>query len=177
MGANPVTNWGEQEAVNLAQSRLTLRVPIVCCRYGQKTSRSSSSFQLWIVAMGSARIAPTAAPSASERSSESRLRLVRGLVMSPPLHVPYFGRAEKEYRNRCVVRLQVLGLGCRPSRPARLPRFSPRVLNRVEAPSPPWVPPPGLQRLRRAHSAPCKATEPPRRTDKRGWAKCVQICC
>ena len=114
MGANPVTNWGEQEAVNLAQSRLTLRVPIVCCRYGQKTSRSSSSFQLWIVAMGSARIAPTAAPSASERSSESRLRLVRGLVMSPPLHVPYFGRAEKEYRNRCVVRLQVLAVELPP---------------------------------------------------------------
>ncbi len=147
MGANPVTNWGEQEAVNLAQSRLTLRVPIVCCRYGQKTSRSSSSFQLWIVAMGSARIAPKAAPSASERSSESRLRLVRGfefLCMESSFARPVFRSCEKEYRNRCVVRLQVLGLGCRPSRPARLPRFSPRVLNRVEAPSPPWVPPPGL---------------------------------
>ena len=28
--------------------------------------------------------------------------------MSTPLHVPYFGRVEKEYRNRRVVRLQVL---------------------------------------------------------------------
>lgn len=143
---------------------MSLRVPIVCCRYGENWSRSSSSFQLWIVAMGSARIAPTAAPSASERSSESRLRLVRGLVMSSPLHVPYFGRAEKEYRNRRVVRLRVLGvlgLGCRPSQKARLPRFSPRVLNRAEAPSPPWVPPPGLQWLRRAHSAPFKPSYRP----------------
>lgn len=85
--------------------------------------------------MGSARIVPRAAPSVSERSSESRLRLVWGLFIGPPLHVPYFGRAEKEYRNRCVVQLQVLGLGCRPSRPARLPWFSPRVLNRAETPA------------------------------------------
>lgn len=86
--------------------------------------------------MGLARIAPTAAPSASESSSESRLRLVWGrgvLFMDSSLHVPYFGRAEKEYRNRRVVRLQMLGLGCRPSRTARLPRYSPRVLNRAEA--------------------------------------------
>lgn len=115
-----------------------LRVPIVCRRYRQKTSRSSSSFQLWIVAIGSASIAPKAAPSVSESSSESRLRLVWGrgaLFIDSSLHVPYFGRAEKEYRNRRVVQLQALGLDCSPSCPARLPRFSPRVLNRAEAPS------------------------------------------
>ena len=82
--------------------------------------------------MGSARIAPTAAPSASERSSESRLRLVRGLVIFLP-STAVFRSCEKEYPNRRVVRLQVLGLGCRPSRPARLPRCSLRVLNRAEA--------------------------------------------
>ena len=122
---------------------VSLRVHKVCRRYGQKTSRSSSSFQLWIVAIGSARIAPKVAPSVSERSSESRLRLVRGfgfLCMDISFARPYFGRAEKEYPNRRVVRLQVLGLGCCPSRPARLPRFSLRVLNRAEALSPPWVP-------------------------------------
>ena len=96
---------------------MSLRVPIVGCRYGQKTSRSSSSFQLWIVAMGSARIAPKAAPSASERSSENRLRLVWGrgvLFMDSSLHVPYFGRTDKEYRNRCVVRLQGLAVELPP---------------------------------------------------------------
>ena len=101
----------------MAYVPVSLRVPIVCCRYGQKTSRSSSSFQLWIVAMGSARIAPKAAPSASERSSENRLRLVWGrgvLFMDSSLHVPYFGRAEKEYRNRRVVRLQVLAVELPP---------------------------------------------------------------
>ena len=34
--------------------------------------------------------------------------------MSPPLHVPYFGRAEKEYRNRRVVRLQALAVELPP---------------------------------------------------------------
>lgn len=81
--------------------------------------------------MGLASIAPTAAPSASEHSSESRLRLVRGLVIVLPCTVVFRSR-EKEYPNRRVVQLQVLGLGCRPSRSARLPRCSPRVLNRAE---------------------------------------------
>ena len=96
---------------------VSLRVHKVCRRYGQKTSRSSSSFQLWIVAIGSARIAPKVAPSVSERSSESRLRLVRGfgfLCMDISFARPYFGRAEKEYRNRRVVRLQVLAVELPP---------------------------------------------------------------
>ena len=84
--------------------------------------------------MGLASIAPAAAPSASEHSSESRLRLVRGLVIVPPRTV-VFRSCEKEYPNRRVVRLQVLGLGCRPSRPARLPRCSPRVPNRQKPPA------------------------------------------
>lgn len=140
------------------------------------------------MAIGSASIAPTAAPSASEHSSESRLRLVRGCTKkseTPSAGTPPFGPPEKWFRPsagtvppECPqrgVRLQVLGLGCRPSRPARLPRFSPRVLNRAEAPSPPWVPLASVQRLRRAHSAPCGAVTPPCRPDKRGRVGCTQM--
>ncbi|MBK4142143.1 ribbon-helix-helix protein, CopG family [Corynebacterium macginleyi] len=119
-----------RQAIEIHVKRVNLKHDRQSAEKTPRSRRSRSSAQPWIVAMGLASIAPTAALSASEGSSESRLRLVRGLVISPP-RTAVFRSCEKEYPNRRVVQLQALGLGCRPIRPARLPRCSPRVLNRA----------------------------------------------
>ncbi|WP_161798080.1 hypothetical protein [Corynebacterium striatum] len=57
--------------------------------------------------------------------------------MSTPLHVPYFGRAEKEYRNRRVVRLQVLAVELPPEPEGSVAPVQSSRTQSPEAPSPP----------------------------------------